>query len=72
MSKCEIKTGCVASSFDEFLEDEGILEEATELAVKRVLACRLAEENEGKEDHQGGAGATYANQPQPSGPPSGY
>lgn len=44
MSKHEIEPGSVGSSFDDFLEDEGILDEVTELAVKRVLAYQLAEE----------------------------
>jgi len=33
----------VGSSFDDFLEGEGILEEATAAAVKRVIAFQLAE-----------------------------
>ena len=33
----------VGSSFDEFLHEEGILEEATATAVKRVIAFQLAE-----------------------------
>ena len=34
----------VGSDFDSFLEDEGILEEATAVAVKRVIAFQLAQE----------------------------
>ena len=34
----------VGSNFDSFLEDEGILEEATAAAVKRVIAIQLAQE----------------------------
>lgn len=34
----------VGSNFDSFLEDEGILEEATAVAVKRVIAVQLAQE----------------------------
>ena len=34
-------TGKVGSSFDEFLKDEGIYEEVTARAVKRVIARRL-------------------------------
>jgi antitoxin HicB len=30
------------SSLDEFLEEEGLLEEATAKAVKKTLACQLA------------------------------
>ncbi len=33
----------VGSSFDDFLEDEGILEETTAVEVKRVIAFQLAE-----------------------------
>ena len=43
MSKHETEVGGVGSSFDDFLEDEGILEEVTEIAVKSVLAYQLAE-----------------------------
>ena len=44
MSKHEIEASGVGSTFDDFLEDEGILDEVTELAVKQVLAYQLAEE----------------------------
>lgn len=33
----------IGSDFDDFLEDEGMLEEATAMAVKRVIAFQLAE-----------------------------
>ncbi len=33
----------LGSGFDEFLEEEGLLEEATAVAVKRVIAFQLAE-----------------------------
>jgi antitoxin HicB len=33
----------IGSNFDDFLEDEGFLEEATAVAVKRYIAFRLAE-----------------------------
>lgn len=33
----------VGSSFDDFLEEEGILEEASVVAVKRLIAFQLAE-----------------------------
>ena len=33
----------VGSNFDEFLEDEGILEEVSAVAVKRLIAFQLAE-----------------------------
>lgn len=35
--------GRVGSSFDDFLKEQGIYEEVTENAIKRVLAFRLAE-----------------------------
>jgi hypothetical protein len=33
--------GAIGSSFDDFLKEEGIFEEATAYAVKRVLAWRI-------------------------------
>ena len=35
------KKGRVGSSFEDFLKEEGILEETTAIAVKRVLAWQL-------------------------------
>src|SRR5690606_42140632 len=32
----------VGSSFDDFLQEEGLLEEATAVAIKRVLAWQIA------------------------------
>ena len=34
----------IGSSFDDFLEDEALLYEATAVAVKRVIAWQIAEE----------------------------
>ncbi|WP_269901148.1 helix-turn-helix domain-containing protein [Paenalcaligenes faecalis] len=34
----------IGSNFDDFLEEEGILEETTAVAVKRVIAWQLAQE----------------------------
>ncbi|MCW5699600.1 MAG: XRE family transcriptional regulator [Rhodospirillales bacterium] len=34
--------GCIGSSLDSFLEEEGILEECTNTAIKRVLARQVA------------------------------
>ena len=34
----------IGSSFDDFLEKEGLLEECTESAIKRVLAWQLKQE----------------------------
>jgi len=34
----------VGSRFDDFLEDEGMLEEATAVALKRVIAWQIAQE----------------------------
>jgi antitoxin HicB len=36
------KKGHIGSSFDEFLKDEGIYEEVTARAIKRVLARQLS------------------------------
>jgi len=33
----------IGSSFDDFLEEEGLLEEATAVAIKRYIAFQLAE-----------------------------
>jgi hypothetical protein len=42
------------SSFDSFLEEEGILDEVEAATIKRVLAMHLAEEN--RQDQQEGDG----------------
>lgn len=34
----------IGSSFDDFLQDEAILEDATAVALKRVIAWQIAEE----------------------------
>lgn len=39
----EIKKGGVGSSFDDFLREQGVYEEVTEDAIRRVLAFRLAD-----------------------------
>lgn len=33
----------IGSNFDDFLEEEGMLEEATAVAIKRVIAWQIAE-----------------------------
>jgi DNA-binding Xre family transcriptional regulator len=38
-----MKNKHIGSSFDDFLKQEGILEEATSHAIKRVIAWQLAE-----------------------------
>jgi antitoxin HicB len=38
----------IGSSFDEFLAEDGILDEATERAVKRVLAWQIEQEMKAK------------------------
>ena len=40
MSK-EIEKGRIGSSFDDFLREEGVYEETTERAIKRVLARQI-------------------------------
>jgi antitoxin HicB len=37
------KRGTIGGSFDDFLKEEGIYEEVTAVAIKRVLAWQLAE-----------------------------
>lgn len=39
----DIEKGGAGSSFDSFLEEEGILDETREIAIKRVIAFQLAE-----------------------------
>lgn len=39
----EIEHGSVGSSFDDFLKEQGTQEETTAQAIKRVLACQIAE-----------------------------
>jgi len=41
--KEKIEKGCIGTSFDDFLREQGIYEETTERAIKRVLAWQLAE-----------------------------
>ena len=43
MAKKEVKNKHLGSTLDSFLEDEGILEETTAHAQKKVLAYQLAE-----------------------------
>ncbi len=38
----------IGSSFDDFLEEEGLLEECTESAIKKILAWQLKQEMEKK------------------------
>jgi antitoxin HicB len=44
-----MKKGRVGSSFEEYLEEQGTLEETTAVAVKRVLAWRLEQAMEEKQ-----------------------
>ena len=39
----ELKGKVSAETFDEFLESQGLLEEAEEMAIKRVLSWQIAE-----------------------------
>lgn len=43
-----MKTKNIGSNFDDFLKDEGMLEEAEAVAVKRVIAWQIAEEMKGQ------------------------
>jgi antitoxin HicB len=55
--KAKKKNGVVehtASTFDSFLEDEGIREEVEAVAVKRVISWQLAEANAEKKENKTG------------------
>ncbi|SDF96454.1 MULTISPECIES: XRE family transcriptional regulator [unclassified Duganella] len=43
-----MKTKNIGSNFDDFLKEEGMLEEAEAVAVKRVIAWQIAEEMKGQ------------------------
>lgn len=43
-----MKTKNIGSNFDDFLKEEGMLEETTAVAVKRVIAWQIAEEMKGQ------------------------
>lgn len=43
-----MKTKNVGSHFDDFLKEEGMFEETTAVAVKRVIAWQIAEEMKGQ------------------------
>lgn len=43
-----MKTKNVGSNFDDFLKEEGMFEETTAVAVKRVIAWQIAEEMKGQ------------------------
>lgn len=40
---------CIGSSFDNFLDEENLLAEANEIAIKRVIAWQLQQEIESKQ-----------------------
>lgn len=56
----------IGSSFDDFLKEEGIYEEATAHALKRVLAGQIGEAMKDPGPHQDGHGAAHENQPRPA------
>ena len=41
--KEEVEKGTVGQSFDDFLKEEGMYEEVTEYAIKKVIAFELAQ-----------------------------
>jgi antitoxin HicB len=47
-----MKSKYIGSSFDDFLKEEGIYEEATSNAIKRVIAWQLAEAMKAKKISQ--------------------
>lgn len=42
----KINQECIGSSFEDFLQEEGIYDEVTDTAIKRVLAWQLKQEME--------------------------
>ena len=63
-----MERGRLGSILDEFLADEGIIEEATEHAVKSVLAWADRAGDEGAEPHQERHGAADGDQPRAARP----
>lgn len=57
-----IDKGKVGVLFEDFLKEQGIYEETTEQAVKRVLAIPDCPSYEGTENHEGGNGQTTVRQ----------
>jgi hypothetical protein len=51
----------IGSHFDSWLDEEGIREEVTAAAIKAVIACQIARNEE--ENHQAADGAIDENQP---------
>src|SRR6266849_11062142 len=56
------------STLDDFLEEEGIREEVTTAAIKKVIAWQLAEEMKKKSITKGTPGRADAHQPRPDRP----
>jgi len=54
----------IGSSFEDFLKEEGIFEETTTQAVKRVLSWQIFANHEGKRHQQNGDGQAHAYEPQ--------
>ena len=53
----------VGSSFDDFLAEEGILEEVEAVAIKRILARQIGRGDANAEPDQEGDGRTHGHQP---------
>lgn len=60
----------VGSSLDDFLREEGILEQTRATALKEVIAWQVQQAMRKNKDQQSGDGATHEYQPCGSGPPA--
>jgi len=56
--KQDIENGKVGANFKDFLEEQGVYEETSERAVKRVSDFQLLNEITDRGTHKGQAGAT--------------
>lgn len=70
MKKHKMKTENIGSNFDDFLQDEGILNKTDAIAIKRVIAWQIKQiGNESSQTHQIGNGKKCA-QPRRTEPPA--
>ena len=58
----------IGSSLDEFLKEEGILEETRAVALKEALAWQVQKAMKKAKNQQGGDGASHEHQPCCPGP----
>ena len=57
------RKGRIGSSFDDFLKEEGIYEEVTASAIKRVIARQLDALMQGQGDHEIRVGQAHEDKP---------